>query len=98
MAFWDTVAAGLVLLAYPVSFGPACWISSRAGLGVDMMPAAYRPMAWSMSRSDRACEVLNWYAQLGASPGWRWMRDPVSQLFGARDPRWVWTNFEYGVI
>ena len=37
VAFWATVVAGAVLVAYPLSFGPACWITSRldrgAGLG-----------------------------------------------------------------
>jgi hypothetical protein len=29
VAFWATVALVVVLMAYPVSFGPACWIGSR---------------------------------------------------------------------
>jgi hypothetical protein len=26
VAFWATVALVVVLVAYPLSFGPACWI------------------------------------------------------------------------
>src|SRR5689334_11661117 len=30
VAFWATVVVVLVLVGYPLSFGPACWISSRS--------------------------------------------------------------------
>src|SRR5262245_29364126 len=29
VAFWATVVVVVVLVAYPLSFGPACWITSR---------------------------------------------------------------------
>lgn len=30
VAFWATVALVVVLVGYPLSFGPACWIASRS--------------------------------------------------------------------
>lgn len=48
MAFWATVAA-VVLLAYPISFGPACWIASRTGIGVQALPTIYRPVITRMN-------------------------------------------------
>jgi hypothetical protein len=36
VAFWATVVVVVVLVAYPLSFGPACWITSR--LNRWMMP------------------------------------------------------------
>ena len=33
--FWVTVALVVVLVAYPLSFGPACWITSRTNVGAD---------------------------------------------------------------
>lgn len=39
-----TVAALLLLLAYPVSFGPACWITSRYSVIDRPVSIAYRPL------------------------------------------------------
>jgi hypothetical protein len=39
VAFW--VAA---VLAYPLSIGPACWISSRLNSGAGSVPVVYRPI------------------------------------------------------
>ena len=44
VAFWATVVVVVVLVAYPLSFGPACWISSRTGRGAPMVSAAYQPI------------------------------------------------------
>ena len=42
------IRAGVLLLLYPVSFGPACWISSRAQPSGEVVSAVYRPVirAW----------------------------------------------------
>jgi len=45
-AFWITVAL-LAVLAYPLSFGPACWwFSADSGTGVRVAPAMYWPIGW----------------------------------------------------
>ena len=55
VAFWATVVVVVVLVAYPLSFGPACWWMSRSvlvGVGgsgnnytMRFIPAIYRPIA-----------------------------------------------------
>ena len=43
-AFWCAVAVS-VALAYPVSFGPACWFNSYTGVGGGLIAAAYDPFS-----------------------------------------------------
>jgi hypothetical protein len=33
------------LALYPLSFGPACWITSRFNFGAERIPRIYAPMA-----------------------------------------------------
>ena len=54
--FWITVALVAVLVGYPLSFGPACWISSRTnstGETESALPVnLYQPISSAMSRSE----------------------------------------------
>jgi hypothetical protein len=66
-ARWRIKAALLALLAaYPLSFGPACWIASRADLRSRLLPLVYRPilklMSWQEVRElgSRPPEGDNW--------------------------------------
>ena len=60
-----------VLAAYPLSFGPACWITSRADRGLGLLPIVYWPILKSMSWQEahdlasRPPEGDNW--EKGAS-------------------------------
>ena len=49
LAFYATIILLVVLVLYPLSFGPACWITSRTGIGVNALPAIYRPIIASMN-------------------------------------------------
>jgi hypothetical protein len=69
MAFWATVVVVAALAAYPLSFGPACWISSRASYG-EILPF-YRPVEWAIRRSRAAEIAFLRYAEL-ASPAHSW--------------------------
>ncbi len=84
--FWITVAL-VAVLAYPASFGPACWISSRSGIGGSVVNFAYQPM---LGMAFEGPEVIRrgtlWYVQLLAKRGWivcyvsgryEWGRMPV---------------------
>jgi hypothetical protein len=83
VAFWTTLALAAVLVGYPLSFGPACWISSRINdVQSDTVSIAYRPITWGMSQSDRIANALIWYAQLGSRPGWEWVE--------LKDDGWWW--------
>lgn len=42
-AFWSVVALLVLLVVYPLSFGPACWIASRVG-EVWFISTVYQPL------------------------------------------------------
>src|SRR5262245_57352865 len=66
VAFWSTVLVAVVLL-YPISFGPACWITSRTVIGAPAVSLAYRPMMWAWEVNPKYVGAfLAWYAQVGA--------------------------------
>jgi hypothetical protein len=94
VAFYTTVVIALVL-AYPLSFGPACWITSRTNVGADLVPVVYRPLTWAMSSPDSDTlfnRVSVWYALAGAPENWMWGAawDPSSERFVG----WVWVHLD----
>jgi hypothetical protein len=70
--FWITVAL-VAVLAYPLSMGPACWISSYTNFGVPVVNVAYLPM---MRLYDVSPEFIQdgilWYSRIGSARGWCW--------------------------
>ncbi len=90
MSFWATVAVVVVLLAYPLSFGPACWITSRTNVGATAIPVLYRPLTWAMSAESNTTinRVSMWYAKAGAAENWEW--GPVWNPDAARHVGWKW--------
>ena len=93
VAFWATIVVCL-LLAYPLSFGPACWITSRTNTGASAIPVIYRPLTWAMSPAmspdseTMFNRVSSWYALVGAPENWMWGAawDPASGRFVG----WAW--------
>jgi hypothetical protein len=70
VAFWATVVVVVVLVAYPLSFGLACWIVSRAG-GETAIERTYRPIVWACRIGPKPfARTLNRYCYAGARPGW----------------------------
>src|SRR5262245_61373937 len=77
VAFWATVVVVVVLVAYPLSFGPACWIASQQpveGSGgltgwaiiVPELPKVYRPIGWACMRCPNTVSpLMTWYARIG---------------------------------
>jgi len=67
VALWATVVAVVVLVAYPVSFGPACWIVSRRPGAVNhrWLPDIYWPIGWWANRSTLAEKATSGFARLG---------------------------------
>jgi hypothetical protein len=45
VAFWATVVVVVVLLAYPLSFGPACWMVDLEFIPEQPVAIVYRPLA-----------------------------------------------------
>jgi hypothetical protein len=77
VAFWATVVV-VVVLAYPISFGPACWLMTRTGIGRRrLIPAVYRPITMIAESGSTANNAIRWYATLLAPRGWGLYSLPV---------------------
>ena len=48
-AFWITVALVAVLVGYPLSFGPACWLADRGLIPTTAAVQAYHPLVHALS-------------------------------------------------
>src|SRR5438552_515212 len=61
--FWITLALVAVLVGYPLSFGPACWITLDGWIGHHRLKSVYRPIARAATRGPawRTAPLL-WYA------------------------------------
>ncbi len=71
VAFWSTVVLAVVLVGYPLSFGPACWIAISYPAIVKPVGYLYWPLtriAWACP-GDFAVEMLGNYA-LWRQPGY----------------------------
>ena len=67
VAFWTTVVLVVVLVVYPLSFGPMCWVRNRLppDLSWPVYRAVYAPILW-LYRGGLALvrRVLRWYGDL----------------------------------
>ena len=72
-AFWAVVMLVAVLVAYPLSFGPACWINCRTGTCGSLISTAFRPIILLVGKVRGAEAVVRWYACAGVPSG----RSPV---------------------
>src|SRR5258708_34982723 len=63
VAFWATVVVVIVLVGYPLSFGPACWLARGGALSPLAVAHAYRPVVVSAGKSPswvhRAAELYS---------------------------------------
>jgi hypothetical protein len=74
VAFWASVVV-VALLAYPLSFGPACWLTAQPWQNVfnndgwDMPPRwmqIYRPFGVILNEGDSPIKsAVNWWATFG---------------------------------
>ena len=77
VAFWATVGLVLVLVGYPLSFGPACWINSWTGVGGKQIATIYRPIIGQVPKRMFGesptvfTPAVKWYACVGAADGLR---------------------------
>jgi hypothetical protein len=69
MAFWATVVV-VVVLVYPASFGPACWLVERGTLPISGTATVYRPVLWMAicGKPDAARRAVLWYGSLATRP------------------------------
>jgi len=80
VGFWCTIIV-VALLMYPISFGPACWITSGIELGSTAIPTIYRPVTRAAESSPAIQNMLQWYARLFARDDWWLLRN---------EKRWGW--------
>ena len=67
-AFWITVALVALLVTYPLTFGPACWISSRTQPSGQLVSTVYCPVLLAWHRGPRWIKNAIWrYARVGSS-------------------------------
>ncbi|MSR60214.1 MAG: hypothetical protein EXS05_21675 [Planctomycetaceae bacterium] len=87
--FWIVVAL-VVLVGYPLSFGPACWITSRLGstTGAEIVSRVYDPAIRGFSRCSKfVVNLAWWYSEVGAAEGWNWQFHHWHQLEGTES--WI---------
>ena len=67
VALWATVALVVVLVAYPLSFGPACWLASRHRINHELFNRMYWRLGWATYHkiSMPAFDALCAYGRLG---------------------------------
>ena len=57
VAFWATVGLVVVLVGYPLSFGPACWMVDRRLIPHDVTKFAYVPLMRVVQRCPISTQV-----------------------------------------
>jgi hypothetical protein len=58
------------LLAYPLSFGPACWLVDRGFLKRSVIAPAYGPMLWNDAHGPACVSAsVTRYVQCGMKAG-----------------------------
>ena len=68
VAFWATVLVVVVLVAYPLTFGPACWLTHRGYVNSTTSGRLYRPiLGLCVQKQTRLSAALRWYALLDTS-------------------------------
>lgn len=67
VAFRAIIAVVAGLLAYPLSFGPAVWLTSRGYFRESMITSVYMPVLWSAGQAPPLEDALVWWGSLGVS-------------------------------
>ena len=63
--FWAIALLAIALL-YPLSFGPACWITERTGSSAAVVSDVYQPILQAASRGPSCVGgSVMWYSRLG---------------------------------
>ena len=64
--FWITVALVVVLVGYPISFGPACWLTYHDCIGIETLQLTHAPILWIYWHDHSfVSEVIYWYSAVG---------------------------------
>jgi hypothetical protein len=76
VAFWATVVV-VVVLAYPLSLGPACWLSTRVELRFEiheLLYCIYAPMIeYAVHGQNRTARAIQSWSRLDGREGMLWL-------------------------
>ena len=64
---WVVSILALFLVAYPLTFGPACWMASRGLISEDHVAKAYRPLVYLSVYEPTG--LLDRWGNLGTTDG-----------------------------
>jgi hypothetical protein len=70
-AWMGWTALLLVLLGYPLSYGPAMHLavtSDDVDASIERLDAVYWPILWCYGRNESVADVLDWYINLWPHP------------------------------
>src|SRR5262249_9750022 len=68
-AFWATLVVVVVLLAYPLSLGPAIWLAARGCFRDSTVQSFYMPVLWSAVQAESLDAAITWWGSLGVPDG-----------------------------
>jgi hypothetical protein len=89
VAFWATVALVVVLVGYPLSFGPACWIAGRTDgrRGLVQVIRFYPHITSAAFQGPKpVANSLKWWAAIGARGGTLAMLEYIARRDGIVHP------------
>jgi hypothetical protein len=69
VAFWASVAVVVVLIGYPLSIGPAVWLTGRKYAKESTVTSFYWPVLWSAGQTPPLENALVWWGSLGLPEG-----------------------------
>ena len=69
VAFWATVALVAVLVGYPLSIGPAVWLTARGYFRESAVQSFYMPIFWSAAQAELLENGLDWWGSLCVPDG-----------------------------
>lgn len=81
---WIVAAVAIMAIAYPLSFGPACWVSSHTSSDArnarsEWVSTIYQPILWLTVHSPSRVQMMIYdYASVGADPGWGLVAEPAT--------------------
>jgi hypothetical protein len=65
VVFWATVVVVVALVAYPLSIGPAIWLTARGYLRTSAVQSFYMPVLLSVEQAEPLENVVTWWGSLG---------------------------------
>jgi len=69
VTFWIIVALVAMLVLYPLSIGPAVWLTARSYFRESTVNSFYWPVLWSAAQAAPLEDSVGWWGSLGIPDG-----------------------------